>query len=346
MEDIIFWLIKLIAFDTSCGGGDAEACRDFIMDELSRQSVSVYPFATEGSSRRAHHLLAEVRGDSPEAVMLHAHLDTADFGDELSWAAHPRSGLRRKGCILGRGALDCKGPLAVWMKLMCDAAKGRFPFTLKLLVTDLEEEGGEDGLGKLLSLHPEITDDVKLVIGEGGGYPFLFREKIFYTFQTGEREDARDSGSGDGYSREDIGRILLAGAKKGYYSMDILDYFSGYASITGRRMELEPLYLGMEDFFEKAPESRLYERFGEVFERALRKRVPRAALMPSITPGYSDNRFFRALGIPVAGFFPLDPSNSLSGTHGKNEYISEASLCLAYAVLSDVIKELTEHILM
>ena len=101
MEDIIFWLIKLIAFDTSCGGEDAEACRDFIMDELSRQSVSVYPFDTEGSSRRAFHLLSEVTGDSPAAVMLHAHLDTADCGDELSWAAHPRSGLRRKGCILG-----------------------------------------------------------------------------------------------------------------------------------------------------------------------------------------------------------------------------------------------------
>ncbi|MBO7699751.1 MAG: M20/M25/M40 family metallo-hydrolase [Eubacteriaceae bacterium] len=346
MEDIISWLIKLISFDTSSGGKDAEICRDFIMKELSRESVSVYPFATEGSSRRGFHLLAEVRGDSAPAVMLHAHLDTADCGDELSWAAPPRSAMRRKGCILGRGALDCKGPVAVWMKLMCDAAEGRLPFTLKLLVTDLEEEGGEDGLGRLLFLHPEITDDVKLVIGEGGGYPFPFREKIYYTFQTGEREDDPDSGNGDGYSQEEIGRILLTGAEKGYYSRDILDYFSGYASITGRRMELEPLYCGMEDFFEKAPESRLYERFGEVFERALRKRVPRAALMPAITPGYSDNRFFRALGIPAAGFFPLDPSNSLSGIHGKNEYISEASLCLAYAVLSDVIKELTEHILM
>ena len=63
-------------------------------------------------------------------------------------------------------------------------------------------------------------------------------------------------------------------------------------------------------------------------------------LLPIITPGYSDNRFFRQRGIATIGFFPLDIKNNISGIHGNNEYISFKSLILSYNILLQTLKTL------
>ena len=348
MDEIIAWLSRLIDFETTAAGSDAEECVLFIRQELSSRGVRVRTFATEGGARTGRHLLAEIPGERSDAVMLHAHLDTADFGEGEGWLFPADRASRRRGCVCGRGALDCKGPLAVWMKLLSDAAaeKPRL-YTLRLLVSDLEESGGEDGLGRLLAQHPEVLADVRLVIGEGGGFPFPFHEHVYYTFQTGERETEPDlSGDAEEPGWERAAEILSMGVEKGYYSRAILDYAREAPSLTGRRLDIRPLYDGMEAFFAHAPVSHIYDRFSHAFEAALRRELPNARLMPCITPGYSDNRWFRKAGIPVAGFFPLDIRNSLAGIHGANEYVSEASLALAYRTVSLAIETIcTEQVL-
>ena len=344
MDEIIAWLITLLDLDTTADGKDARRCADFIGQMLARRGAAVRAFTTPGSRREGHHLLAEIPGEVPDAVLLHAHMDTADRGPRQMWLFPADRASRRRGCVCGRGALDCKGPLAVWMKLLTDAAEaGPHRRTLKLLVSDLEEQGGEEGLGLLLERHPGILSGLKLVIGEGGGFPFPFRGRTWYTFQTGEW----DPGKGQppvpkegGEDRDRIARILSMGIEKGYYSADILAYASAAADLEGRKLDIRPLYEGMETFFETAPPSRAYACFGNLFEAALREEVPDARLLPCVTPGYSDNRWFRDAGVPVIGFFPLDIGNSLSGIHGANEYVSEASLALAYRTMSRVLSRL------
>ena len=97
----------------------------------------------------------------------------------------------------------------------------------------------------------------------------------------------------------------------------------------------------MEEFFLRNS-SNVFAVFGPIFESALQAELPRARLMSVITPGTSDNRWFRRAGIPVVGFFPLDLRNSLGGIHGNNEYISEASLSLAWRVISRVLDKLAD----
>ena len=337
MEEIIAWLMALIGFPTAAGGDGAGPCVSFIGEALAGRGVGVTTYVTEGGPRAGRHLLAEVRGERRESLMLHAHLDTADYGRREDWAFPPDRASRSDGRVWGRGALDCKGPLAVWMKLLTDAAGlGPRPYTLKLLVTDLEEEGGEQGLGLLLTQRPELTADVKLVIGEGGGFPFPFREDIFYTFQTGEREFGEDR-TAEEPGWEEISRVLSMGVEKGYYSGDVLDYAARAPFLRGRRMDVRPLYAGMEAFFRDAEASAVYGRYGQLFEEALRQAVPNARLMPCITPGTSDNRRFRSAGVPVVGFFPLDIGDRLGGIHGPDECISEASLRLAYRTMSRIL---------
>ena len=340
MDEIIAWLSQLIDFDTTAAGPDAEECVLFIRQALSSRGALVRTFVTEGGARTGHHLLAEIPGDRPDAVMLHAHLDTADFGEGEGWLFPAEHASRRRGCVCGRGALDCKGPLAVWMKLISDAAAGGpRAYTLRLLVSDLEESGGEDGLGRLLAQHPEVLADVRLVIGEGGGFPFPFHEHVYYTLQTGERETEPDLfGDAEDPGWERAAEILSMGVERGYYSPALLDYAREAPSLPGRRLDIRPLYDGMEAFFAHAPVSHVCARFSQAFEAALRRELPNARLMPCITPGYSDNRWFRKAGIPTAGFFPLDIRNSLAGIHGANEYISEASLALAYRTVSRALE--------
>ena len=340
MDETVRLLTNLLDFDTTVTGSDAKACRDWIAEELSSDPVRIRTCETSSAvGRDGFHLLAEVPGGSAASLMLHAHLDTAPIGPREQWLFSPERSSVIKGCVCGRGALDCKGPLAVWMRLIKDASVNSLPFSLRLLVTDLEEAGGEEGAGKLVMEHPEILGDVSLVIGEGGGYPFPFGEHIFYTFQTAEREDDTDEAAVKNYTREDVRRILSAGIAKGYYGQEILAYAEGYDALTGRRMDLKPLYGGMEAFFEAAPESSVYGTFGGVFARALAGEVAGARLMACMTPGFSDNRFFRRAGVPTVGFFPVRIDNSLGGIHGPNEYISISSLRTAYRVISRLISD-------
>ena len=343
MDEIIAWLLKLLEFHTTADGGDAENCVYFLQQILSPQGVKTRPFFTAGGPRAGCHLLAEAPGESADTILLHAHLDTAEYGDPSGWLFPADRPSRRRGAICGRGSIDCKGPLAVWMKLLTDAAQSASrPYTLRLLVSDLEEQGGEYGLGALLAQHPEILSGVRLVIGEGGGFPFPFQDVLYYTFQTGERESYRasvpDTLETPGW--ETISKTLTIGVEKGYYSEDILTYAARADALSGRRLDLRPLYDGMDDYFSIAPVSDVYPLYGKLFETALRAEIPHGRLMPCITPGYSDNRWFRRAGIPVVGFFPLDAKNSLNGIHGANEYISESSLSLAYRVMTRVLDSL------
>ena len=67
--------------------------------------------------------------------------------------------------------------------------------------------------------------------------------------------------------------------------------------------------------------------------------VPEAVMMPVITPGYSDNRYFRRAGIPVIGFFPFDVGDHI-WMHMANEYISLDTLKLAYEVMGRVVERI------
>ena len=77
-----------------------------------------------------------------------------------------------------------------------------------------------------------------------------------------------------------------------------------------------------------------------IIENKLNNINKKYKLLPIITPGYSDNRFFRQRGIATIGFFPLDIKNNISGIHGNNEYTSFKSLILSYNILLQTLKTL------
>ena len=341
-ECITGWLKELIEFNTTMDEGSTDDCAAFIDGVFKGNGVSSVIIRPKGCGSM---VFAEVSGRRREALLLHAHLDTAPYYRELNWRFPPDRATFIKNKICGRGAVDCKGQAAVWMKLMCDAAKatGSMEYSLRAVFTCDEENGGEKGLKRLMEENRSLFDDVFLVIGEGGGFSFPYGGRICYTFQTGEREDM-EGGPEEKHDRRedkievDIEKVISLGIKKGYYSPMLLDYIKNSGNEI-KRLDTYPLYAGMEEYLTNAPYSEVYGRFGQLFEEALKASAPEAVLMPVITPGYSDNRYFRRAGMPVIGFFPFDVRDHI-WMHTANEYISLDTLKLAYEVMGRVVERI------
>lgn len=81
--------------------------------------------------------------------------------------------------------------------------------------------------------------------------------------------------------------------------------------------------------------------FFEALQAALLKQDPKAVVLPFISPGATDNRFFREKGAIAYGIIPLlITPEDLEGLHGKNERLPLAELSRGEAVLWDLVHSL------
>lgn len=73
-------------------------------------------------------------------------------------------------------------------------------------------------------------------------------------------------------------------------------------------------------------------------EAAIRKNDPEAVVLPFISPGATDNRFFRAKGALAYGIIPLlIKPEDVAGLHGKDEAIPVAELARGEKILWDLV---------
>jgi succinyl-diaminopimelate desuccinylase len=80
------------------------------------------------------------RANAP-AVMLSSHLDIVDAGDRAEWEYPPFEGQVAQGCLHGRGAVDCKGPLALQTYAAARLLESRSAGDVYVVHTVLEECG-------------------------------------------------------------------------------------------------------------------------------------------------------------------------------------------------------------
>ncbi|MEL7061682.1 MAG: M20/M25/M40 family metallo-hydrolase [Acidobacteriota bacterium] len=105
----------------------------------------------------------------PGAVLMLHHLDVVP-ADADAWSVTPFSGRAVGGELWGRGALDIKSlgiaHLEAMLALADDPAPRARP--LVFLAAGGEETGGQGGVGWAVEAHPELFDDVAVVLNEGG----------------------------------------------------------------------------------------------------------------------------------------------------------------------------------
>jgi acetylornithine deacetylase/succinyl-diaminopimelate desuccinylase-like protein len=75
-----------------------------------------------------------------------------------------------------------------------------------------------------------------------------------------------------------------------------------------------------------------------------RKNFPQAAIIPSVSTGFTDSHFFRDLGIPSYGYQPfLIPADQESGLHGNNERMSEANVRRGTGIMLEVVQRIVQR---
>ena len=74
-------------------------------------------------------------------------------------------------------------------------------------------------------------------------------------------------------------------------------------------------------------------------ERAVRDVMEDAAVVPSVSTGFTDSRAFRRLGVPAYGFIPilLEPDAS-AGMHGNDERLAIEQLRLGMQILLATVR--------
>lgn len=378
-QEISNILKELVKIDTSRSLSNEKELVDYIKKLFDEWQIKYEVFEPyEGKAS----IVAKIKGKSDESIVLYSHLDTEDLNDLSKWKIHPLEGKEVNGNIIGRGTLDCKGLVAIWLAIVKRIANSnQIPNKTLIFVGVADEEsGGEKGIKWLLE-NTNYFDKSKIVLSEGGGYPIKFNKNIYFTCQIGEKEKVYfndmnkfNNISEHNYENEVIytGNILInlfkslkrkannintilylkdqILSKQTSRRISLDDYLKNQVlSIDRKKVVLKLPYLKNEEITYKenlevqsaeTKFTKVNTKTFKIIQKQLKKVNSNYKLLPYITPGYSDNRYFRKKEIEVYGFFPLDYNNNISGIHGYNEYISKKSISLSFTILLKIVKNI------
>lgn len=163
-EELFALLGSLIQINSENFGshGNEKACAEYVRDyceALGYQAEVYSPLAIPDFEKHPDYLdgrglegrrncTVTVPGKNHEKkLMLAAHIDTVEIGDESKWAFPPLCGLVKDGNILGRGACDDKYSVAASLFLIKKMKELGMELPYDLLFTGYcdEEYGGSNG---------------------------------------------------------------------------------------------------------------------------------------------------------------------------------------------------------
>ncbi|GHU07749.1 hypothetical protein FACS1894151_02530 [Spirochaetia bacterium] len=328
------FLCRLLDIDTTRKANNEIAAARFLSDFFAAEGIPhrvFEPYPGRGS------IIASIPGANPETILLLTHLDTENEQGSGGFSAAKGKIINEN--IFGRGALDCKGNIAVFCMLMKELKHtGVSPAKTILFAAAADEEnGGLSGMQWLLD-HTDIFSPVVLALGEGGGIPVKSGEFWYFTLQTGEHETELP---GNNLAQDDSsGRELCQKALEAkWFDENTLRYFCELPSNTNKRhIPAETFLQGLDSYLQIQGTNNFQAQHYSVFASCLAAINSSYRLMSFITPGYTDNRYLRSRHIETWGFFPLDPQNHIGGMHGRHEYISTASLLLSYSFYYSALK--------
>lgn len=160
----------LIRFDTTNPGRVERAAGEYVASFLA--DLGLEPVVLESEPGRSN-VVARLAGDDPAApaMLVHGHLDTVPAVAE-EWTYHPHGGEIVDGRVWGRGAVDMKNAVAMYLAAVAElAARGRRPKRdIVLAFVADEETGGRAGARFLVHEHPELFEGCLVAIGEVGGF--------------------------------------------------------------------------------------------------------------------------------------------------------------------------------
>jgi len=179
-------LQELIQFETVNPPGNERDCIEWLGDLLDAYGIEYDTYAADPDRPN---LLARVPGGDASPLLLYGHVDVVPV-EEDEWSHDPFAGTINDGYIWGRGALDMKSGVAMFLSVFLRAAVAdeRPAGDLLFLAVSDEEGGGDDGMGFLVEEHPELFADVEYALGEFGGFNFDAGGVETYPIQVNEKQ--------------------------------------------------------------------------------------------------------------------------------------------------------------
>jgi acetylornithine deacetylase/succinyl-diaminopimelate desuccinylase-like protein len=185
--DPVAILQTLIRFDTTNPPGNEEIAIGWVKDLLAQEGI---PAAILARHPERPNLIARLPGEgNAPPLMLYGHLDVVTTEGQ-KWEHPPFSGELMDGWVWGRGALDMKSGIAIFLAAFLRAHQENTPLpgdVLLVLLSD-EEHGGDFGARYLVERHPGQFQGVRYAIGEFGGFSFEFAGQRFYPIMVAEKQ--------------------------------------------------------------------------------------------------------------------------------------------------------------
>lgn len=159
-------LTELIRVDTSNPPGNEGKLAQFLKSKFEPLGfqIDIIPTPAPGKA----HFIARLKGDgSRKPILLAAHADVVGVERE-KWSVDPFAGVVKDGYVLGRGALDFKGGLAVFAEAVMQLAKNKVPLARDVIfLSEADEEGGQYNTLWLSQEHWDKID-CEFSLNEGG----------------------------------------------------------------------------------------------------------------------------------------------------------------------------------
>ncbi len=356
-DEIIEVAKQLIRFKSITGDEvELEKCVSFIEDYFDKEAVFVKKFKKEGTPS----LLITLKDTTRPKILLNAHFDVVPASEQMF---KPR---KEGNKLIGRGALDNKGPLAVLMVLMKHLSRLDNKPNVALLTTGDEESGGHHGVKH--ALNEGVTSEFALVIDGGDFNHYVTKAKGVLNLRlSAEGQEAHASRPWEGENA--IEKLMqaymdlkdqfkyaqpsdwektvnLSGIKGGEiankvpgFAEMILDIryteednpeelVEGIQRVVSEN-EVEVEVLVSEPVFATEEENDYLQRLLQVSEKVVGEE-------PRVTAdfGSSDARFLSEKKIPCALTYPRG-----GGHHSEKEYLDISCLDKFYEILDSFIKE-------
>ena len=167
IDPTVALLVDLIRIDTSNPPGNEAAIAEYLAPKLKVAGFEVEVIQTPAPGKAV--LIARLKGDgSKRPLLLAAHADVVGVERE-KWSVDPFAGLIRDGYVFGRGAIDFKGGMAVFVRAAMMLAENKVPLARDVIVlAEADEEGGLAYSTPWLAANHWSKIDCEFALNEGG----------------------------------------------------------------------------------------------------------------------------------------------------------------------------------
>lgn len=187
-DETVRHLSTLIQAETVNPPGNELPAILIIKDILEREGFPKENIQIVESAPNRVNLIARLRGDGSERpVMMSGHVDVVPVERE-HWTHDPFGGEVSDGYIWGRGSMDMKGFLSMYLQTFLQAYRQKTPLKRDLILAAIadEEAGFTHGSKFLVSQHRDLID-AEYGITEGGAFTMWLGDTKAYMIQVAEK---------------------------------------------------------------------------------------------------------------------------------------------------------------